>query len=99
MLGCGGGIAALANGGARPCLLVIVFVGRCSDYRDLGPLDRYEAAMLDDREYGAVDTEARLRAEATMQERDRREGRVRGSRLGAALADDDGAGGECFWQS
>lgn len=71
-------------------LLSLSPFGACSDYRDMGVLDAYDSAMLDDRDFGTMDDDARARAEALMAERDRVQGRFRGSRLGAALESDEG---------
>ena len=58
------------------------------DYKDMGQLDQYDSQMLDDQTY-EDDVDARLAAEAALQERDRREGR-RVGRLGAALESEEG---------
>ena len=63
----------------------------CSDYRDMGVLDQYDAAILDNREFSSLDPETRAAAEAAMMDRDRKEGRTRKSRIAAALESDDGA--------
>lgn len=55
----------------------------------MGELDEYDAAMLDERDYGDIDVDTRMAAEARMSARDRREGRGRG-RL-AAMLESDGA--------
>lgn len=60
----------------------------CSDYQDLGALDRYDSAGLDDRDFEALDPEARRAAEAALQERDRREGRGR-ARVPAVMESDE----------
>ena len=54
----------------------------------MGALDRYDSAGLDDRDYEGLDPDARRAAEAALQERDRREGRVR-SRVAAVMESDD----------
>jgi hypothetical protein len=59
------------------------------DYKDMGQLDQYDSQMLDDQTY-EDDVDARLAAEAALQDRDRREGRRTG-RLGAALESEEGA--------
>jgi len=63
----------------------------CSDYREMGVLDQYDAGLLDDKEYDDSDPDARAAAEAAMHDRDRKEGRFRKSRIAAALESDDGA--------
>lgn len=65
--------------------------GFCSDYRDGGILDAYDSEMLDERQYDALDFEERRRAETMMEDRDRREGRGRRSRLAAAMESDEGS--------
>lgn len=60
------------------------------DYKEGGLLDAYDSQMLDERDYGE-DRDARFAAEAALQDRDRREGRGRLGRLGAALESDEGA--------
>lgn len=59
------------------------------DYADMGALDQYDAADLDDREYAPIDMDARRRAEAALAERDRRERRG-GAGVRAALDSDEG---------
>ena len=54
------------------------------DYRDMGVLDQYDSQMLDDRDVGEDDPDARIRAERVLAERDRMDDRRRGRRLGAA---------------
>lgn len=51
-------------------------------------LDRYDAAGLDDRDFDALDPEARRAAEAALEARDRREGRGR-SRIAAVMESDE----------
>ena len=50
-----------------------------ADYVPIAALDQYDADLLDRREYGDMDYDARAAAEKVMQERDRRVGgRLRG---------------------
>ena len=70
------------------------------DYRVMGVLDQYDSQMLDDNDY-VDDPDARARAEAAIQARERRQGKTRRGmipgRLGAALESDEGgerSGGE-----
>ena len=60
-------------------------------------LDRYERSGLDNRQYGAMDADARRTAEATMAARERatKRSRVAGAGAGMAVADDDDEGGYC----
>ena len=60
----------------------------CSDYQGMDALDRYDAAGLDDRDFDALDPEARRAAEAALEARDRREGRGR-SRIAAVMESDE----------
>lgn len=46
----------------------------CRDYRPIAELDRYEAEGLDDEDLSELSPGARARAEAAMNERDRRMG-------------------------
>lgn len=46
----------------------------CRDYRPIPELDRYEAEGLDDEELSELSPGARARAEAAMNDRDRRVG-------------------------
>lgn len=62
--------------------------GANSDYEDMGALDRYDSGGLDEREFDALDPDARRAAEAALQDRDRREGRGR-SRIAAVMESDD----------
>ena len=57
-----------------------------ADYRPIAELDVYDAAQLDEREFGA-DPEARMAAERALEARDRMEGR---SRVPAALQESEG---------
>jgi len=57
----------------------------------MGVLDQYDPALLDEKEYDALDPESRLAADAAMMDRDRREGRFQRQRIAAALESDDGA--------
>ena len=60
------------------------------DYQVMGVLDQYDSQMLDDNDY-VDDPEARLRADAALQDRDRKERGGRGAgRLGAALESEEG---------
>ena len=61
------------------------------DYRDMGQLDAYDSQMLDDRSYDDNDPDARRAAEAALEQRDRRERRRAGGRLGAAFESEEGA--------
>lgn len=54
----------------------------------MGALDRYDSGGLDEREFDALDPDARRAAEAALQDRDRREGRGR-SRIAAVMESDD----------
>lgn len=62
-----------------------------SDYKDMGQLDQYDEAGLDNREFaGGLSYDARRAADEEMSARDRREGRRRG-RAEAAMYSDGGA--------
>lgn len=62
------------------------------DYKDMGALDGYDAAGLDERDYGGMDYEARQAADRDLDVRDEKEGRRRGRGRDAAMSE---TGGEC----